>query len=827
MAQNETWLNHDMMGAVKVKYLDGNVFSQDNAGNLIGVLLTKGGVDYSGGGSVAANVIRADGATVAVTGALSGNAATVVLPQAAYAVPGVLSIIIKLTVSGEITTIAAVVANVYQSTTDSAVDPGTIIPSIETLIDEIEAAVASIPADYSDLWTSLASNFSNQTSYNVGDYVTYNGSVYRFISDHPAGAWSTSQVTAVSVAPDLKKFLRQDDYGINIMASVHFEDGKFLNASGGLGDAPAWRTYYLIPVHGITTVHVFGIFGKLAVQNTGTMWAYDKNKAAISVAFDTASSSAENDTDVTLPTGTEYISVCTTNSRAKLGGVYVNITDLLKGNEQHIFNEYGIKTARVINTTKNGIMSWSFSNGIYTLTWNGTEETDRFYVKVGKSQYSVGTANTNTFVFPSGGLSCETSSSCAVILRDSTKEVLLVTSGSIVYGDIILAWIYVNGTIYFENNVLFTNVDESVAWDNILDQQNDGLFGRTTHLYSGTVEIDTTEKTVTLSNISVLGSKNATYILSNYSNTFDYSQLPNPTYSWAICINTSGAYIKNVRDLASEQAGKTQYDYLLFAFFNNIIMGAESMKRGSWFINGNDVTVETNQSFLYSNTARIFRKVVCCGDSFTSGHIVDSGGTAHVTNEDYAWPHYMELITGNTYVNCGSSGSNVLTWQTVPRGLAKAQSSGRSQAYLIGLAINDSSTGTAHVDVGVPSDIGTNNQTYYGGLSKIVRELHTISPDAKIFLQTCPRPGVRYEPYNEAIAYIANAYHETYHTHLLDLFAYYNLYTAASITGDNIGAHYTAIGYEQFAEILNYIMSTYINANISDFQDVYSIPYDP
>lgn len=203
MAQNETWLNHDLLDAVKVQYLDGNLFSQDNAGNLIGVNLTRDGVDYSGGGSVSANVIRADGGTVAVVGALSGNVATVVLPQAAYAVPGVVSIVVKLTVSGQVTTIAAVVANVYQSSTDSAIDPGTIIPSVQTLIAAIDAAIASIPADYSALWTSLAPAFSTSTNYTAGQYVTYNGAVYKFTTDHPAGAWNSAHVTATNIGSEL------------------------------------------------------------------------------------------------------------------------------------------------------------------------------------------------------------------------------------------------------------------------------------------------------------------------------------------------------------------------------------------------------------------------------------------------------------------------------------------------------------------------------------------------------------------------------------------------------------------------------------------------
>lgn len=202
MAQNETWLKHDLLEAVKVQYLDGNLFSMDNAGNLIGVTLTRDGEDYSGGGSVSANVIRSDGGTVAVSGALSGKTATVVLPQAAYAVPGVVSIIVKLTASGQVTTIAALVANVYRSSTDTAVDPGTIIPSIQTLISQINTAVASIPADYSALWTKLAPAFSTDASYVAGQYVTYNSGLYRFNTSH-SGSWSSSDVTAVNLGGEI------------------------------------------------------------------------------------------------------------------------------------------------------------------------------------------------------------------------------------------------------------------------------------------------------------------------------------------------------------------------------------------------------------------------------------------------------------------------------------------------------------------------------------------------------------------------------------------------------------------------------------------------
>lgn len=147
----ETWFSQDLNEPVQVHQLDGNVFSQDNQGNLVGVNVFDGDDPATLSGSVSASVIRSDGSTVAVTGVLSGNSCYVILPSAAYALPGIISIVIKLTGGGSTTTLCAVVANVYQSATDATVDPGTIIPSVQALIDEIENAISSIPLDYSTL----------------------------------------------------------------------------------------------------------------------------------------------------------------------------------------------------------------------------------------------------------------------------------------------------------------------------------------------------------------------------------------------------------------------------------------------------------------------------------------------------------------------------------------------------------------------------------------------------------------------------------------------------------------------------------------------------
>lgn len=151
MALIETWYNQDLKDPVQVQYLDGNIFSQDSRGNLIGVHVFEDGDPAVISGTVTATAIRADGITVPITGSISGNSCSVILPTSAYAVPGPIFIGIQLTGGGSTTTLCAIVTNVYQSSTDAVVDPGTIIPSISALITEIENVAATIPQDYSEL----------------------------------------------------------------------------------------------------------------------------------------------------------------------------------------------------------------------------------------------------------------------------------------------------------------------------------------------------------------------------------------------------------------------------------------------------------------------------------------------------------------------------------------------------------------------------------------------------------------------------------------------------------------------------------------------------
>lgn len=134
----ETWLQSDLTKPLKVQALHGVFFSADNAANLIGVEVFDGGTAAALSGTCIGYAIRADGGTLPITGAVSGNKASIILPTSAYVIEGPLDIVIKV-VSGSVkTTVGACRGYVQRATTDTIIDPGHVIPSLEELLALIE-----------------------------------------------------------------------------------------------------------------------------------------------------------------------------------------------------------------------------------------------------------------------------------------------------------------------------------------------------------------------------------------------------------------------------------------------------------------------------------------------------------------------------------------------------------------------------------------------------------------------------------------------------------------------------------------------------------------
>lgn len=155
------------------------LYYADAEANRIGAIVTAGGAPVALTGTCSGTAIRADGTTVPLTGTVDGNMAYVDLIQDCYAVEGMIQIYVKQTTGDVTATLVAAVGTVRLTETDAVIDPGEIIPSVSALITAIDDAVASIPADYSDLLDAIAPDYTDLTfPVSAGTYCWQSGTLY-------------------------------------------------------------------------------------------------------------------------------------------------------------------------------------------------------------------------------------------------------------------------------------------------------------------------------------------------------------------------------------------------------------------------------------------------------------------------------------------------------------------------------------------------------------------------------------------------------------------------------------------------------------------------
>ena len=190
MAVFETVMRSDLKKPIRVVQLTGNLFSADNGGNKITVEVVDNGSPASISGGVTGYVIREDNSTVVITGSLSSNRASIVLPASAYAVVGKVSIVVKV---GE-TTVGACTAYVYRTTTDVIVDPGHVVPTLAELLAKIADCQSATTA------ANNAANLAN-TKANLADQKATAANNAASAANTAAGKIDNMTVAASGLAP--------------------------------------------------------------------------------------------------------------------------------------------------------------------------------------------------------------------------------------------------------------------------------------------------------------------------------------------------------------------------------------------------------------------------------------------------------------------------------------------------------------------------------------------------------------------------------------------------------------------------------------------------
>lgn len=201
----------------------------------------------------------------------------------------------------------------------------------------------------------------------------------------------------------------------------------------------------------------------------------------------------------------------------------------------------------------------------------------------------------------------------------------------------------------------------------------------------------------------------------------------------------------------------------------------------------------------------VFNKILCVGDSLTSGTFnhIQNGSDKYIEDAKYSFPTYLTKMTGVETKNVGSGGSTSDEWYAK---YANADLSGYDAA-IIQLGVNDYYRYSGWTDASIR------------GFTNTINKLTTENPNIKIFVSTII-PAISY-PKN-TFATISNGIRALVsdlndpNIILLDMAEYGH---TANLMGYNCG-HLSALGYWRLAKDYKAYISYYISQNPSEFREV-------
>lgn len=214
-----------------------------------------------------------------------------------------------------------------------------------------------------------------------------------------------------------------------------------------------------------------------------------------------------------------------------------------------------------------------------------------------------------------------------------------------------------------------------------------------------------------------------------------------------------------------------------------------------------------------------FDTVGCIGDSLASGECVYDGGA--IDKYDISWGQIMARMNGNTAFNFSIGGLTTRTWLSRYTGnnpTDDAFQENPCQAYIIALGQNDSYSGDSRfVQLGTVEDIGTETDSFYGNMSRIIAKIKALQARAKIFIMTDPYEVNETGGYNDAVRYIAA---HTTNCYLIDLYTYALNIDPHDRNNSALwrGGHLTTTGYFLSAKIINTYIDWIMKNNLAEFK---------
>ncbi len=251
-----------------------------------------------------------------------------------------------------------------------------------------------------------ASQFASTVTYEVNDYVVYDGALYKCTVDHPAGSWNASHFTSVP-QPDAEAIKNaragifsvsttKDDYPTFHSGSGDVEQKKYLlNAdetlrmSGSTIESERWpkSTYYSfsqnIAGFSLTDLDTTDVLYLVAMDNCGN---YSDVKAVM-VNVDLESGSVNSDVTEAKPTNRKNKIQLSGTAKDKLSGIEIidfRVGDVKVGDD-YANMIYGYDDSTALYAT---VYANEHSRVKTALSADSTHGTVRFYTKTGSSYSS-------------------------------------------------------------------------------------------------------------------------------------------------------------------------------------------------------------------------------------------------------------------------------------------------------------------------------------------------------------------------------------------------------------------------------------------------------
>lgn len=211
----------------------------------------------------------------------------------------------------------------------------------------------------------------------------------------------------------------------------------------------------------------------------------------------------------------------------------------------------------------------------------------------------------------------------------------------------------------------------------------------------------------------------------------------------------------------------------------------------------------------------LFPRIAVCGDSLSSGCLVESSGNeVHVYGD--SWLSYIARRINATARNHYSQGGMTCkTWLSTY--LTKMQTDDASNAYFVALGTNDAYFYDIGMEGSYPIGDITDEagaDTFVGYYKQIINALRTKAPNAVIFCVSNYNSNALAHQYSEMISAIADLYDNCFY---VDFINNTDVYTSTGGVWSNI-AHFTTIGYAYVSNVIYDLVNRIVEENKAFFK---------